>query len=348
VKWTDLLGTTAFRLALLYSLLFGVLAALVFALVYRVNTAFIETQTVQRLRSESDALLERYDQRGIEGLSEAVRVRSNVAGLVNMHYLLMGPQGEHLAGNLLEWPHDINWNLEPPRFRRSVHQPSAGALDWDQDEYYDVATRVVSFDEGHRLLIGIGQYEFAELREQSLAGLALGSAITILLAILIGVVLGRAVLGRVAGIDSALADIMAGNLARRISAGERPDEFRRLAERINGMLDRIEELVRSLRQVTNNVSHDLRTPLHRLRGRLEHLLLSADESDEAQRLVESGIHDIDEILATFNDLLAIAEAEAGYQAASFEDVDLTRLTDDVAEPGPGVHLPYRSGRARPR
>jgi signal transduction histidine kinase len=329
-KLSELLETTAFRLATLYTALIGVLTAGLFALIYWMNTSFVQAQTEQRLQSESATLLARYDEGGIGALIEAVSIRSAVAGLINHHYLLIDWKGEYVAGNLLQWPEEVNAGARQVRFRQAVQLPSASAIDWEEDEYYDVAARVSELDNSYRLLIGVGLYESAELREQSLGGLMAGSAITVVLALLAGTILGSSMVSRVRGIDSALAEIMAGNLGRRISLGSQHDEFGRLATRINLMLDRIEQLVTSLRQVTSNVSHDLRTPLHRLRGRLEQLLVSADDP-RLQTRVQSGIDDIDEILAMFNDLLDIAEAEAGAQIASFEDVDMTQLTDNVAE-----------------
>lgn len=326
----ELLDTTAFRLAMLFSALFGLLAVGVFALIYWLNTSFVEAQTAQRLSSETDALMQRYRGDGIAGLADAVQARSAVAGLVNLHYLLVDEAGAYVAGNLLRWPETLEDASNSARFRRLVQLRSSGAMDWDRDEYYEVAARALRFPTGHRLLIGIGLYEATELREQSLAGLIIGSAGTVLLALLVGVLLGRTMLSRVRAIDSALGDIMEGDLARRINPGGRHDEFAALAARINGVLDRVEQLVGSLRAMTNNVSHDLRTPLHRLRSRLEQMLLGGDSGGREDQ-IESGIQDIDEILVTFNDLLAIAEAEAGAQSSGFETVDVSNLTSTVAE-----------------
>lgn len=331
MKKIELHNTTAFRLAMLFSMLFGLLAAAMFALIYWLTTTFVEVQTAKRLQNEAQALIERYQESGVQGLTDAVRDRSVGAGLMNLHYLLADPAGAHLAGNLLAWPENVVAEAGSSRFRRTVQRPAAGTLDLDRDEYYEVVARTVQFPSGHRLLIGIGLYEFTELREQSLGGVMIGSAGTIALSLLVGGLLGRAMLVRVRAIDSALGDIMGGDLTRRINAGGRHDEFAQLTTRINGMLDRIEQLVSSLRAVTNNVSHDLRTPLHRLRSRLEQLMLDADLPGENRTEVESGIHDIDEILVTFSDLLSIAEAEAGTGTGSFEPVDVSQMAATVAE-----------------
>lgn len=327
----ELTRTTAFRLAIMFSSLFGVLAAGVFVLVYYLSAAFVEAQTAQRLQRELDALIAEHDQGGIGGLVESLRERSSVASLANLYYLLEDADGEFVAGNLQRWPASIDPRSASGRFRRAVALPAAGVLDWDHDETYEVVARTAEFPGAHRLLVGIGLYEFSELREQTLAGLMLGSAGSIVLALLLGALMGRAMLSRVRKIDLALADIMAGDLSRRIDPGRRQDEFARLAMEINGTLDRIEGLVASLRAVTNNVSHDLRTPLHRLRSRLEQLLIGGDLAAGRREQIECGIHDIDEILTTFNDLLAIAEADAGTQAPDFEPLDLSEVVETVAE-----------------
>lgn len=327
----DLFSTTAFRLAILFSALFGVLAAGLFVLIYYVSASFVEGQTAQRLQGELDSLLARYELSGIEGLVDSVQARSTVAGLANLYYLLEDESGNYLAGNLQRWPGDIVVGRSQTRFRRAVQLPAIGVLDWDRDESYEVAAKTEAFPGGQRLLVGIGLYEFSELREQTLGGLLVGSIGSIVLALLVGALMGRAMLSRVQKIDSALGDIMAGDLSRRIDSGERYDEFSRLAMRINGTLERVEQLVSSLRAVTNNVSHDLRTPLHRLRSRLEQVAIGSDRSEQCAQQIESGIRDIDEILVTFGDLLAIAEAEAGTQVVELREVSIGTVVETVAE-----------------
>lgn len=328
---SELFGTTAFRLAVLFSAGFGALTVAMFVLVHVVSASFVESRTTERLDHELNSLIGTYVTHGIDGLVEVVQERSAEAGLANLYYLLQDSAGALVAGNLKRWPADVAVGERDIRFRRSVELRDTGFLSWDPDESYQVAASTAEIMSGYRLLVGIGLYEYSELRERTLGGLMLGAVGTVLLALLAGVLLGRTMLSRVQKIDVALGEIMAGNLSRRIDPGDRHDEFSRLATRINGTLDQIEKLVTSLRSVTNNVSHDLRTPLHRLRSRLEQLVISTDLSHDKAQQVQSGIHDIEEILTTFEDLLAISEAGAGAQLGDMEDVDLAQMVENVAE-----------------
>lgn len=330
MKATRLIETTVFRLTLLYSVIFGILASGVFVLISWSNTNFVETQTRQRLETETSELQTRYSGNYIDALVAAINNRSANADVVNWYYLLVNQDGERLAGNLAQWPQKLTGPSNWLTFRRDLSVTGDG-LDWDRDEFYEIAAQVTEWPDGHRLLVGRGLYEAAELREQSLGGLLLGSIVTVLLSLVIGSVLGRSMVSRVSNINATLADIMAGNLSRRIRVGRRDDEFGRLTTQINRMLDRFEQLVAALREVTSNVSHDLRTPLHRLRNRLELLLVSDNDENDRRMAIERAVADIDEILATFNVLLSIAEAEAELPPSQWGEVDVGELATNLAE-----------------
>jgi signal transduction histidine kinase len=146
-----------------------------------------------------------------------------------------------------------------------------------------------------------------------------------------GFVMSRWMISRIETINRTTAQIMAGDLARRIAVDGSGDEFDALAANLNAMLERIDRLMAGMREVTDNIAHDLRTPLSRLRSRLEVALMNEIDPAAARRLLEETVADAEDLIATFNALLSIARAEAGEHRASWEPVDLTELVRDIQE-----------------
>ena len=143
--------------------------------------------------------------------------------------------------------------------------------------------------------------------------------------------LGLRVLRRVEAINRTSGEIRAGDLQRRVPVSSKGDEFDQLALNLNAMLDQIERLLQGMREVTDNVAHDLRTPLNRLRTRLEVALIAELDQAELRAVLEETLADAEAMIGTFNALLEIASAEAGSDRAAFEPVDLAALTGDLAE-----------------
>ena len=146
-----------------------------------------------------------------------------------------------------------------------------------------------------------------------------------------GLVLSRWMLSRLERVNRATARIMAGDLSQRIATEGDGNEFDELAQNLNLMLERIERLLIGLRQVTEDIAHDLRTPLTRMRSRIEVALMGAPSSADTRELLEQTLQDADRLIDTFNALLAIARAEAGAQHGDWEQLDLAEVAGDVAE-----------------
>jgi signal transduction histidine kinase len=158
-----------------------------------------------------------------------------------------------------------------------------------------------------------------------------GLALTLLLGLVGGFVISRGMLSRVDAINRTTSRIMAGELGERIALSGSRDEFDQLAANLNAMLDQIERLLQGMRQVTDNIAHDLRTPLNRLRSRIEVALMSELDRAESRAVLEQTLVDAEAMIGTFNALLEIARAEAGSDRTGFRPVDLTRLCKDLAE-----------------
>jgi signal transduction histidine kinase len=182
---------------------------------------------------------------------------------------------------------------------------------------------------GVRLLVGRDVREARDFRELLLSALNIGLALTLALGVAGGFVFSRGVMSRIESISRTCRRIMSGDLAQRVPVRRRNDEMGELADSINAMLDQIERLMKGMRQVSEAVAHDLRTPLTRLRSRLESAQRRASNPAERQ-MIEDALADADSLLATFAALLRVARAEAGSQS-NFVDVDLHTIAGDIAD-----------------
>lgn len=324
-----LFQTTAFRLSLFYALLYSLLTALTLGVIYWSTLHYITAQVDAALVLERDGLIREYHDRGLPELIPTVRRRARDDMRHGRLWLVLGPQGHVLAGNFLSWPSRLGFdagfgyiNLNSRSIRKSQR-----ALDDD----IGVRTLVTPLRHGGYLLVGQALSNEDQLADHTLALVAWGVGIVALIALVGGVFMGGNVLRRLESVSEAAGEIMAGRLSQRIPVTGRGDEFDELAGRLNAMLSRIDQLVRGMREVSDNVAHDLRSPLSRLRNRLEVVLLESRSPTEYHEAIEGAVHDIEGIIQTFNALLSIAQAEAGMGRKDFSPVDLDALVADLGE-----------------
>jgi signal transduction histidine kinase len=200
---------------------------------------------------------------------------------------------------------------------------------YDDDAYWPVIAK--ELPDGSRLLLARSVQQAEDLQEFTWYLMAFILAAAVLLAIAMGVTLGRAILQRMDTISRTAGDIMAGDLSQRIQISGSDDEFNALAERLNTMLDRVQHLINGIREVTDNVAHDLRSPLSRLRNRLEVTLLERRSESEYRQAISRTIEDAETLLSTFNAILGITQLEAGNPRTHWGPVDLSRLASDLVE-----------------
>ncbi|MEZ5935252.1 MAG: HAMP domain-containing sensor histidine kinase [Alphaproteobacteria bacterium] len=323
-----LLDTSAFRLTLIYLGLFGVSALTLLGYLYFATAGFMTRQTEETIQAEIAGLAEQYRTQGLPRLRQVIDQRSAAQPHRASIYLLTDPGGRWVAGNIDRWPDaqpgEDGWltfpvTVEPdgiePENRRAIAQSFrlAGA---------------------YRLLVGREVEDRLELQTRIKQALSWGVGFTLLLGLAGGLLMSRGLLRRVDGINRTTERIMKGDLSQRIALNSsRGDEFDQLASNLNAMLEQIERLLNGMRQVTDNIAHDLRTPLNRMRSRIEVALLGDDgESSEALRpVLEQTLNDAETMIGTFNALLDIARAEAGSERAAFEKVELTPLVRDVVD-----------------
>jgi signal transduction histidine kinase len=317
-----LLRTTAFQLTLVYLVVFALFAAFLLGY-FALNTRrLINEQIVGIVDTELQLLNAQYSQAGIRRLVGIVDVRSRRPG--SSLYLVTTPTGEGLAGNV--------GSLEPGILESEGWVETAyRRLEEPESTEHNALVRVSRLPGGIRLLVGRDLDE----RERMFHIVALAGrwsvAIVMVLGIIGGLFVSRRVLKRVDAMTGTAQTIMAGDLSGRLSVTGSGDEFDRLALNLNGMLERIESLLHGLKEVTDNVAHDLKTPLTRLRNRCEAALRTAGTEADYRRVLEETIEESIGLIRTFDALLMIARAESGEVTEGMAEFDVAEVARDVTE-----------------
>ncbi|BAE51698.1 sensor histidine kinase [Paramagnetospirillum magneticum] len=319
----SLLRTTTFRLALSYLGIFTVSAIALLALVSWSTSMFIEWQVQETVEAEATGLSEVYHSRELGGLAEIIgsRMRQDVEG--RNTYLLMGHSGHILAGNIKSWPAEVSSQVGWVRFRL-LQLGSVGPG-------VEVLAQVYELADGYRLLVGRSLADAKRVKSAINRALGWGLALTILLGVVGGYFTSRHLLQRVEEMSRTARRIFGGDMSQRMQLSGTDDEFDSLADSFNEMMDELERLLEGIRTVSDNIAHDLRTPLNRLRSRIDLVLLGAPDCEGYRRTLEETLADADHLLATFNAILTISHAEAAARLDRFEVIDPATLAGDVAE-----------------
>jgi signal transduction histidine kinase len=317
-----LLRTTAFRLTLVYLLVFALFAAFLLGY-FALNTRrMINDQIVRTVDSEIVDLTNMFERAGLRGLIIAVDTRSGNPG--SSLYLVTTVSGDGLAGNV--------GSLEPSVIERTGWIETAYRRIEQPDSAEHMAlVRVVRLPGGFRLLVGRDLEERERLfRIVATAG-RWSVAIVAVLGLAGGFFVSRRVLRRIEAMSDKAQTIMAGDLTGRLPIAGTGDELDRLAANLNAMLERIEALMHGLKEVSDNVAHDLRTPLTRLRNRCEAALRAAKSDRDYRDAIEATIEESDGLIRVFDALLMIARAESGEPRAGMTAFDAAEIARDVSE-----------------
>ena len=321
---TRLVQSQIFRLALIYLCLFSAAVLGLLAFIYWSTTESVSRQIDKTIDAEIRGLAEQYRQRGTSGLVEILRRRAATASATRGLYLLTDSRFTPLAGNLSRWP-----DVEPDSegwiaFPLEFPEAEGGGVNFGR-------ARIFRLSGDLHLLVGHDIRERTRVSALIRETLVWGIAAIIALTVIGGLLMSRSLLRRIDAINRTSEDIMAGDLSRRVPVTGRGDEFDQLAGNLNAMLDRIEHLLAGMKEVSDNIAHDLRSPLTRLRSRLEVTLMEPPDAAAYRGAIEQTIAEADALLKTFNALLSIAQAESGAPRRAFEAVDLAALLDDVVE-----------------
>jgi signal transduction histidine kinase len=317
-----LLRTTAFRLTLVYLTIFALFAA--FLLVYfDWNTRrLITDQITQTVDAEIAGLVEQYRRGGLRRLVFSVESRSNRPG--STLYLLTTPAGEGLAGNVGSLTPGI---LGRPGWAETEYR----RLDDPEEGVNRALVQVLQLAGGFRLLVGRDLEERDRVHDIVFAAGRWSLAIVVVLGVAGGLFVTRRVLKRVDAMTDTTRKIMDGDLTGRLPIAGTGDELDRLANNLNAMLERIEALMLGLKEVSDNIAHDLKTPLTRLRNRCEEALRGAEDESQYRAALESTIEESEALIRTFNALLMIARAESGQARDGMADVDAAEIARGVGE-----------------
>ncbi len=316
-----ILRTSTFRLSALYLLIFAFSMALILSYVFWNTAGLMERQTDETIRAEVQGLADQYRLRRLAGIRDVIQRRVDEEN--GALYLLADEGGVRLAGNIVGFPQDDVSEQGWIDFPYDVGQGASRKRHTARAYHTELSG-------GYVLVVGRDVQElrqFADIIRRTLFW-ALGMAL--LFGLSGGFIISRNFLNRVDDITATSHSIMSGDLSRRMPVSDTDDELDRLARSLNDMLDQIERLMAGMKEVSSNIAHDLKTPLTRLRARVEDALRS-EKPEQYREALTTTLDESDRLLQTFNALLSIARAEAGQSREGLHALDAHDVLADIAE-----------------
>ncbi len=312
------------RLTTLYVILFAASVAILFALVWFVTSRSMTAQLMANVQRETVSLADEYRATGALAAAALVERRLQRGGLA--YYLLQRRDGAWIAGNIAP----VSPVLGPLDLQVRLFSRGEAVGDRTQGDLRNAIGYGVLLGDGTFVLAGEDVGRLQATRKAILTAFSVGGGVSVILAILGGLALSAGFLRRVEQVNRTARQIMAGQLDSRVTVRDNGDELDRLAANLNAMLDRIQSLMESLKQVSSDIAHDLRTPLARLRQNLETAKVGARSVEEFRSSTDAAIAETDALLKTFSALLRIAQIESGSRKAGFARVDVSELFELVA------------------
>ncbi|MGL4810394.1 MAG: sensor histidine kinase [Beijerinckiaceae bacterium] len=314
--------STAFRITLLNLLAFLIFSFASFGYLAWNARRAIEAEIGSTIDAEIKGLAEQYAQGGMRRLVTLIERRSQQPGA--SIYLLTNPLGQRIAGNVLSLPSSV---LE----RAGMYETRYQAIDESERQDHLAVVKSFVIPNGFRIVVGRDVEDRNRLRDAIQRTFRGAIALVVLVGGLAGLIIARRVLARVDAMTDTAQRIMAGRISDRLPIAGTGDELDRLATNLNAMLDRISDLMTGLQQVSDNIAHDLKTPLTRLRNRAEEALRRSDNPDDMRKALEGAIEDSDNLIRVFNALLTIARLESGHAQSDMATFDLAAVLRDLTE-----------------
>lgn len=342
VHLTETLRSSTFRLALIAIGFFGLIVLTLFSYVYLSTASYLRSRSDSAIRAEQVTLQRAYDRAGRGGLIAMIQQRTSDEHFLDSIYLLTDPSFSFIAGNLEAWPAAL---------RDAEGWQNIRAQDWRPDAANPPMLRamVKTLAGGDHLLVGKNIDGLDLFARKIKSAFVLVIALILVLAGVTSVSITRRTVGRIEAINATSRAIMHSDLDKRIPLRGTDDEWDRVAGNLNSMLDRIETLMQEVKQVTDNVAHDLRTPLARMRGRLEKAYHRQRDAEDDQALIGDTLANLDAVLRIFASITRISQIEAKAQKTGFRTVNIAEIMSeivdlyDAAAEEKGVHLRLAGG-----
>jgi len=320
-----LFRTTAFKLTAIFLAVFTIFSIFLIGTIASNMNAILEAQMGAAVDAELRGIAVQYQTGGMPWLARVVAARSPQPGA--SLYFVTDAEGARVAGNVETVPTAV---LDQPEAVAQV-VPYMWRDEQGSQRPHTALVRVAQFSDGARVLVGRDLSERDALVRVVQRSLVLTVALMLALGLIAWIFVSRRVLKRIDAIAETSQRFVAGDLAGRLEVTGTGDEFDRLAESLNTMLTRIERLMLGLKQVSDNIAHDLKTPLTRMRNRVERALTQGRSEPELRDALHTTIEEADQLIRTFNALLLIARAEAGAPDTEFAEFDAARVARDVVE-----------------
>jgi len=321
----DLFNTTAFRLSAGYTLLVTLAVAVTLGSAYLLTESLITDEVDLIIDTELKSLEEKYARAGLAGVTDEINLRIDSWGRIGAIYMIADANFERIAGNVTSWPFDGMPGETYTEFEIATIEPGRRAV-------HPVRAAVRTLPGGDLLLVGTDVSQGRRFAEKFRVATLWGIGLSTLAAALAGFWFSFRLSRRVDEVTRTCQRIMAGDLGSRLPLAGANDEFDSLAASVNRVLDRLEDQAGTLRATFDSTAHDLRAPLHRLRTRMDALLLRSPPLDPTVRdSIESALREVDHLQRTLATLLQIALAESGAPLASQAEVDVGELGAELVE-----------------
>lgn len=299
------LRTTTFKLALLYAVMFAVFAAALLVYLYASTVLYLRTEANERIESEMAALAAAYNTGGLERLNQSVIERASAPGS-QLFYLLQDAEGRKISGDLSALPGPVPDDPGAPIFFEYDVRKFDGQI-----ETRNAEGRVANLGQGGIVLVAFDIGQRDEIVRRITLAVYTAGLMGLVLSLIGGIAISRSAARRADGLSRTTEAVMAGDLSHRAPVRGSGDEFDRLSERLNAMLDRVERLMNSARHSGDAIAHDLRSPLSRLRNRVETALKGSLTQEAAETALGETLEEIDKVLATCNAILRLSRLDAG-------------------------------------
>lgn len=318
------LKSSTFKLALIAIGTFGLIVSAILSYVYLSTASYVRSRSDRAILTEYSGLQGAWERSGRGGLIALIQQRIADNSFAESVYMLADPSSTTLAGNLSAWPSTVTAGSGWTEFRASEPLPNTTKPPL-------VRAMLGTFPGGDRLLVGRDISDLDGFTDQIKTAVVSCVALIFLLAGVVTILVTRRTVGRIEQINATSRAIMLSGLDQRIPLRGTNDEWDRVAENLNLMLERIETLMGEVKQVSDNVAHDLRTPLTRMRGRLEKAYHGQRVGGDDQSLIGDTIADLDAVLRIFSSITRIAQIETQARKDGFRGVNLVEIAGEVVE-----------------